>query len=101
MNLNKKEKELLMYCVLAFAAGYLMCMYFPVHRRTNGYTLGLPLMEGQENRNNNNCSGTVQGECEEMEHCEWISNSNSNSNSNGGGRCRNRSGNNGNNTKNR
>jgi len=38
MNLNKKEKELLMYCVLAFAIGYLICIYFPVHKE--------PLLEG-------------------------------------------------------
>jgi hypothetical protein len=39
-NLNKKEKELLMYCVLAFATGYLMCMYFPVHLKSvsEGFT---------------------------------------------------------------
>ena len=39
MNLNKKEKELLMYCVLAFATGYLMCMYYPVHRSNSNGSL--------------------------------------------------------------
>ncbi len=62
MNLNKKTKELLMYCALAFVAGYLMCMYYPVHTNTNGYSLG-GILEGVENestnrpnnsRNNNN-----------------------------------------------
>ena len=53
MNLNKKNKELLMYCALAFVAGYLMCMYYPVHNRNNGYTLG-GILEGQTNNNNNN-----------------------------------------------
>ena len=47
MNLNKKEKETLMYCVFAFAVGYLMCMYFPIHSKTNGgYVL-----EGVDNAN--------------------------------------------------
>ena len=53
MNLNKKNKELLMYCALAFVAGYLMCMYYPVHNRNNGYTLG-GILEGHNNNNNNN-----------------------------------------------
>ena len=49
MNLNKKEKETLMYCVFAFAVGYLMCMYFPIHSKTNGgYVL-----EGVDNANKN------------------------------------------------
>ena len=48
MNLNKKEKETLMYCVFAFAVGYLMCMYFPIHSKTNGgYVL-----EGVDNADN-------------------------------------------------
>ena len=47
MNLNKKEKETLMYCVFSFAVGYLMCMYFPIHSKTNGgYVL-----EGVDNAN--------------------------------------------------
>ena len=50
MNLNKKEKETLMYCVFAFAVGYLMCMYFPIHSKTNGgYVL-----EGVDNANKAN-----------------------------------------------
>ena len=54
MNLNKKEKELLMYCVLAFVGGYLMCMYYPVHRRSNGVNFQLPpVVEGNENENAN------------------------------------------------
>lgn len=58
MNLNKKNKELLMYCALAFVAGYLMCMYYPVHSSNNGYSFSL--LEGQGNNktespsNNNN-----------------------------------------------
>ena len=52
MNLNKKEKETLMYCVFAFSVGYLMCMYFPIHSKTNGgYVL-----EGVDNANNNNAN---------------------------------------------
>ena len=51
MNLNKKNKELLMYCALAFVAGYLMCMYYPVHSSNNGYSFSL--LEG----NNNNTGG--------------------------------------------
>ena len=51
MNLNKKQKELLMYCVLAFVGGYLMCMYYPVHRRTNGVNFQLPpVLEGMGHR---------------------------------------------------
>ena len=47
MNLNKKEKETLMYCVFSFAVGYLMCMYFPIHSKTiGGYVL-----EGVDNAN--------------------------------------------------
>jgi hypothetical protein len=47
LNLNKKEKELLMYCVLAFATGYLMCMYFPVHGgRVTQASLPMPVLEG-------------------------------------------------------
>ena len=53
MNLNKKNKKLLMYCALAFVAGYLMCMYYPVHNRNNGYTLG-GILEGVDNNNSNN-----------------------------------------------
>lgn len=52
MNLNKKNKELLMYCVLAFAAGYLLCMYYPVHSNDNGYSFSV--LEGQTNSNNAN-----------------------------------------------
>ena len=51
MNLNKKNKELLMYCALAFVAGYLMCMYYPVHSSDNGYSFSL--LEGQVNSNSN------------------------------------------------
>lgn len=47
MNLNKKNKELLMYCALAFVAGYLMCMYYPVHSSNNGYSFSL--LEGNNN----------------------------------------------------
>jgi len=50
MNLNKKNKELLMYCALAFVAGYLMCMYYPVHSSNNGYSFSL--LEGQTGQNN-------------------------------------------------
>lgn len=46
MNLNKKNKELLMYCALAFVAGYLMCMYYPVHSGNNGYSFSL--LEGND-----------------------------------------------------
>jgi|SaaInlStandDraft_2_1057019.scaffolds.fasta_scaffold254755_1 hypothetical protein len=49
MNLNKKNKELLMYCALALVAGYLMCMYYPVHSSNNGYSFSL--LEGQNNNN--------------------------------------------------
>jgi hypothetical protein len=63
MNLNKKEKETLMYCVFAFAVGYLMCMYFPIHSKTNGGFV----LEGVDNANSNANSN---------------SNSNSNANSN-------------------
>ena len=52
MNLNKKNKELLMYCALAFVAGYLMCMYYPVHSNNNGYSFSL--LEGQNNQKKNN-----------------------------------------------
>lgn len=50
MNLNKKNKELLMYCVLAFVAGYLLCMYYPVHSNDNGYSFSV--LEGQTNHGN-------------------------------------------------
>ena len=54
MNLNKKQKELLMYCVLAFVGGYLMCMYYPVHRRTNGVNFQLPpVVEGLDSNGGN------------------------------------------------
>ena len=60
--MNLKEKEILMYCVLAFATGYLMCMHFPVHRRARS---GLPpLLEGatnNRNNNNNNKKGNGNG----------------------------------------
>jgi len=39
--MNRNKKELLMYCVLAFVTGYLVCMYFPVH-----------VLEGLSNRSN-------------------------------------------------
>ena len=54
MNLNKKNKELLMYCVLAFVAGYLLCMYYPVHSNDNGYSFGV--LEGQTNSNHANAN---------------------------------------------
>lgn len=54
MNLNKKNKELLMYCALAFVAGYLMCMYYPVHSSNDGFSFSL--LEGQNNKNNTNNS---------------------------------------------
>ena len=50
-NLNKKEKELLMYCVLAFVTGYLICMYFPVHG-TNNVIGQVPVLEGVTNKDN-------------------------------------------------
>ena len=70
LNLNKKNKELLMYCALAFVAGYLMCMYYPLHSSTNGgYSFGL--FEGNAHnaspnnrRGSNNHSGEGEGEGE-------------------------------------
>ena len=59
MNLNKKNKELLMYCALAFVAGYLMCMYYPVHSSNNGYSFSL--LEGNNNNNNGTGNGTGSG----------------------------------------
>ena len=53
-NLNKKEKELLMYCVLAFVTGYLMCMYFPVHG-VNNVPVMMPVLEGVTNNDNMVC----------------------------------------------
>ena len=37
MNINKKQQELLMYCALGFVVGYLLCMYFPLHKKTNKF----------------------------------------------------------------
>ena len=62
MNLNKKNKELLMYCALAFVAGYLMCMYYPVHNRNNGYTLG-GILEGVDNNNSSSNNNSHEHLC--------------------------------------
>ena len=38
--MNKKEKELLCYFLCAFLAGYLVCMYFPLHDIMEGHRGG-------------------------------------------------------------
>ena len=48
MKLTNQQKQMLMYLV-AFVAGYLMCMYYPIHNRNN---VPFPVLEGNTNRNN-------------------------------------------------
>ena len=48
MKLTNQQKQMLMYLV-AFVAGYLMCMYYPIHNRNN---VPFPVLEGNTNSNN-------------------------------------------------
>ena len=82
LNLNKKEKELLMYCVLAFTTGYLMCMYFPVHGgRVTQAPVPMPILEGLTQQEANKMSRQeLINEVMKGNGCHNHSNNNNNNN---------------------
>ena len=93
-NINKKEKELLMYCVLAFATGYLMCMYFPVHGgRFASTVVPMPVLEGMTASERNEIENMTRSAL--IDHIVNSSNHNNNNNNNNNNNKNNTKNNNG------